>query len=251
MQNGMDGTRVVRIIDLYRDKYLVGKSFPPDVRCFPSPENLDQALNWEQVHQYVLSVRSEKTYASEAYSFNLSDTSGKLPDVMAGFIPESRQGVTGDHILALILEFERRAAMHSLPLIGHCTDSASNALNGLLFLASPSTYTLPGISIKFLGLPRSDYCFFAPFIRSSFPSIAYPCWDHSARTVLRNLMNNRLTLVCGKLDNTAGFQNYEIADIQDLRKLKLLHPSSSSIRFGDITPEIKQNCDATSRVWSV
>ena len=248
LQNGMDGTRVVRIIDLYRDKYLVGKSFPPDVRCFPSPENLDQALNWEQVHQYVLSVRSEKKYASEAYSFNLSDTSGKLPDVMAGSIPESRQGVTGDHILALILEFERRAAMHSLPLIGHCTDSASNALNGLLFLASPSTYTLPGISIKFLGLPRSDYYFFAPFIRSSFPSIAYPCWDHSARTVLRNLMNNRLTLVCGKLDNTAGFQNYEIADIQDLRKLKLLHPSSSSIRFGDITPEIKQNCDATSRV---
>ena len=116
----MDGTRVVRIIDLYRDKYLVGKSFPPDVRCFPSPENLDQALNWEQVHQYVLSVRSEKTYASEAYSFNLSDTSGKLPNVMAGSIPESRQGVTGDHILALILEFERRAAMHSLPLIGHC-----------------------------------------------------------------------------------------------------------------------------------
>ena len=55
-------------------------------------------------------------------------------------------------------------------------------------------------------------------------------------------MNNRLTLVCGKLDNTAGFQN---SDIQDLRKL---HPSSSSIRFGDITPEIKQNCDATSRV---
>ena len=140
LQNGMDGTRVVRIIDSYRDKYLVGKSFPPDVRCFPSPENLDQALNWEQVHQYVLSVRSEKTYASEAYSFNLSDTSGKLPDVMAGSIPESRQGVTGDHILALILEFERRAAMHSLPLIGHCTDSASNALNGLLFLASPSTY---------------------------------------------------------------------------------------------------------------
>ena len=123
-----------------------------------------------------------------------------------------------------------------------------NMTNGLLFLASPSTYTIPGISIKFLGLPRSDYCFFAPFIRSSFPSIVYPCWDHSARTVLRNLMNNRLTLVCGKLDNTAGFQNYEIADIQDLRKLKLLHPSSSSIRFGDITPEIKQNCDATSRV---
>ena len=113
LQNGMDGTRVVRIIDLYRDKYLVGKSFPPDVRCFPSPENVDQVLNWEQVHQYVLSVRSEKTFASEAYSFNLSDTSGKLPDVMAGSIPESRQGVTGDHILALILEESSNAQLAS------------------------------------------------------------------------------------------------------------------------------------------
>ena len=154
--------------------------------------------------------------------------------------------ITGAHTLALILEVEKRTAKHSLPLIGHCTDSASNALNALLFLASPSTYNLPGVSIKFLGLSRSDYGFYAPFIRSSFPSIAYPCWDHSVQTVLRNLMNNCLTLVCGRLENTDGFQIYQIADVQDLRKLKLLQLSSTSIKFADITPEIKQNCDATS-----
>ena len=119
-------------------------------------------------------------FAAEAYSFNLSDTSGKQHDMLTGSIPESKEGVTGNHILALMLEFEKRAAKFNLSLIGHCTDSASNALNGLIFLASPSTYSHAGISIKFLGLPRNDYCFFAPFIRSMFPSIAYPCWDHSA-----------------------------------------------------------------------
>ena len=137
LQNGMDGTRVIRVVELYRDRYLVGKAFPPDVRCFPSPDNLDQALNWEQIQQYVLTVREEKTLAAEAYTLNLSDTTGKLPDTLTGSFPESKEGVTGHHILALILEFERRAAKCNLPLIGHCTDSASNALNGLIFLASP------------------------------------------------------------------------------------------------------------------
>ena len=42
-------------------------------------------------------------FAAEAYSFNLSDTTGKLPDLLTGSIPESKNGVTGDHILALIL----------------------------------------------------------------------------------------------------------------------------------------------------
>ena len=49
LQNGMDGTRIIRIVELYHDQYLVGKAFPPDVRCFLSPEKLDQALNWEQI----------------------------------------------------------------------------------------------------------------------------------------------------------------------------------------------------------
>ena len=249
LQNGMDGTRVIRIVELYHDQYLVSKAFPPDVRCFPSPEKLDQALNWEQIQNYVLNVREKKAFAAEAYSFNLSDTTGTLPDTLTGSIPESTCGVTGDHILALILEFERKAAKYNLPLIGHCTDSASNALNRLIFLASPSTYNLPGVSLNFIGLPRNDYCSFSPFLRRTYPSIAYPCWDHSGRTVLRNLMNIRLTIVCGQIDqNTAGFQQYLTADIQDLRKLKMLHPGVCSIKYADITPQVKQNCDATSRV---
>ena len=31
LQNSMDGTRVIRAIELYRDYYLVGQEFPPDV----------------------------------------------------------------------------------------------------------------------------------------------------------------------------------------------------------------------------
>ena len=34
------------------------------------------------------------------------DTTGKTPDILTGSIPESKSGVTGDHILALMLEFE-------------------------------------------------------------------------------------------------------------------------------------------------
>ncbi len=241
----MDGTRVIRVVELYRDQYLVGKAFPPDVRCFPPPQ---EAISWQQIQDHVLEVREKKAYAAEAYSFNLSDTTGELPVILTGSIPESTAGVTGDHILALMLEVESRAEKCSLPLVGHCTDSASNALNALIFLASPSTYELPELSLTFLGLPRDDYYFFAPFLRRAYPSIAYPCWDHSSRTVLRNLMNGRLTLACGKLGGTTdGFQRYRTADIQDLRKLKMRNPSSS-IKFADITPLVKQNCDATSRV---
>ena len=64
LQNGMDVTRVIRVVN--RDRYLVGKAFPQDVRCFPSPANLDQALNWEQIQQYIFTVREEKTLAAEA-----------------------------------------------------------------------------------------------------------------------------------------------------------------------------------------
>ena len=240
----MDGTRVIRVVELYRDQFLVGKAFPPDVRCFPSAEQLDVAVSWQQVQEHVIAVKEKKLYAAEACSFNLSDTTGKLPDILTGSIPESRNGVTGDHILALMLEVERRAEKCSLPLVGHCTDSA------LIFLASPSTYVLPELSLSFLGLPCQDYFFFAPFLRQAYPSIAYPCWDHSGRTVLRNLMNDRLTLNCGNFGGTTdGFQRYQTADVQDLRKLKLCNPSSS-IKFADITPHVKQNCDATSRVIS-
>ena len=200
---------------------------------------------------YILDVREKKAYAAEAYSFNLTDTTGKLPDILTGSIPESRCGVSGDHLLALMLEVECRADACNLSLVGHCTDGASNALNALVFLASPLTYHLSGISVSFLGLPREDCYFFAPFIRHNYPSIAYPCWDHSGRNVLRNLMNDRLALVCSMVDDTKdGFQKYLTADIRDLRKLKLKNPSCS-IKFADITPHVRQNCDATSRVLSL
>lgn len=34
LQNGMDGTRIIRTIELYLEKYLIGREFPPDVRLF-------------------------------------------------------------------------------------------------------------------------------------------------------------------------------------------------------------------------
>ena len=73
------------------------------------------------------------------------------------------------------MEVEKHSESHALPLIGHGTDSASNALNALVRLASPTTYSKLGFPLKFLGLNMKNFVFFAPFIRSSFPSIAYPC----------------------------------------------------------------------------
>ena len=97
------------------------------------------------------------------------------------------------------------------------------------------------MSLNFLGLDREDYHYFALFLRSFYSSIAYP-----SRTVLRNLMNNHLTIVCGRSKQTStGFQQYVTADIQDLGKLKLAYPACS-IKFADITPQVKQNCDATT-----
>ena len=93
-----------------------------------------------------------------------------------------------------------------------------------------------------------EFCIFCPFIRSDFPSIAYPCWDHSARTVLRNLVKKNIQLVSGVLPGTDdSIQQYQIASFYDLLKLKRAVPNCS-IRYTDITPCIKQNCDATSRV---
>ena len=62
----------------------------------------------------------------------------------------------------MMLIVEKQARSHNLPLVGHCTDSASNALSGLLKFASPSTYSEAGIEVTFVGLQQTDYCFFAP-----------------------------------------------------------------------------------------
>ena len=51
LQNGMDGTRMIHVIELYLDKYLVGEQFPSDFRNYPvEPPALQ---NSEQIEQYV------------------------------------------------------------------------------------------------------------------------------------------------------------------------------------------------------
>ena len=100
---------------------LVGKEFSPDVRCWPSPDDLDTAVDWKQIKNYVMRVRHNKSYAPEAYSFNLADTSGKLPNVLIGSIPQAHSGITGSHVLAMMLTVEKHARVHNLqvPLVGH------------------------------------------------------------------------------------------------------------------------------------
>ena len=68
----MDGTRIVRIIELYQNEYLVGESFSPDVRMFPTPEQLMKVESQKQLQDYILSVRQNNRYAAEAYSFDFS-----------------------------------------------------------------------------------------------------------------------------------------------------------------------------------
>ena len=198
-----------------------------------------------------MNVRHTKSYAPEAYSFNLCDTSGKLADQLIGSIPQAHSGITGCHILAMMLLVEKKARLHNLPLIGYCTDSASNALGGLVKFASPSTYA--ELEVTFVGLKRQDFSFYAPMLRPNYPSIAYPCWDHSSRTAVRNLMNGNISIVSEILesdnnsDRSDNTQLYKVATIHDLRKLKHLHPGCA-IKQADITPHVRQNCDATSRL---
>ena len=93
-----------------------------------------------------------------------------------------------------------REVCNEAPLIRHCTDSAAKELKGLVKLTFPSMYIEHwGQSSSFIGLPLPNFVFYAPLLRSEYPSIAYPCWDHSARTVVRNLMNSNITIVCGEL----------------------------------------------------
>jgi len=248
--NSMDGTRVVRAIELYENEYLVGEYFPPDCRLFPTREELTKAESHKQIQDYVLSVRHNHRYAAEAYSFDLVDTTGKLPEILTGTIPEATSGVTASHIYSMMLNVEQKAAKYNLSLVGHCTDSASNSLNALLKLATPSQY-LVDCGVSFLGLKIKSFYLFAPFIRKEYPSIAYSCWDHSARTVIRNLMN-RDTIITAEVhdkhsDKLKAIECRTIASIQDLCYLKQVYPSSH-IKHGDFSPYIYQNCDATSRL---
>ena len=93
--------------------------------------------------------------------------SGKLPDLLPGSIPKSTSGVTASHVIySIMLEVEKKAIQHNLSLTGNCTDSASNALNTLLMLATPTKYLVEEFDVTYLGLSRPDYFLFAPFLLS-------------------------------------------------------------------------------------
>ena len=61
-------------------------------------------------------------------------------------------------------------------------------------------------------------------------------------------MNANLTIVAEILPaSSSGLQQYQTATVFDLHKLKCANPSCS-IKHADITPHVRQNCDATARV---
>ena len=105
LRHGMDGTHVIRIIELYMERFLVGRAFPPDVRLFSS--QLVEAASTQEIQEHMLHVRKENAYAAEAYSFNFSDITGEYSDLLVGTIPEAKSGVCGDHILAMMFEVEK------------------------------------------------------------------------------------------------------------------------------------------------
>ena len=82
----------------------MGREFPPDVRQFSSQVVEIGSMAMSDVQRYVLKVWEQHEYAAEAYSFNLSDTSGEYPDILTGSISEAKSGVTDSHIFALMLE---------------------------------------------------------------------------------------------------------------------------------------------------
>lgn len=150
----------------------------------------------------MLSVQRQglHVYAAEAFTFDLVDTTGMLADQLTGSIPEATSGVTSSHIMIAV---EKKSCIHNLSLVGHCTDSASNSLNALLKLATPSSYLLDR-GISYLGLSIPSFFLFAPSLRAGYPSIAYLCWDHSGRTVLRNLMNCNRSIVAEVFNGSAN-----------------------------------------------
>ena len=57
LQNGMDGTRIVRVVELYLKECLVGEQSLPDVRL--RPDEPIQALSWQQVQNHVYLKKEE------------------------------------------------------------------------------------------------------------------------------------------------------------------------------------------------
>ena len=62
---------------------------------------------------------------------------------------------------------------------------------------------------------------------------------------MRNLMNNKISIVAGTLPPSwDGLQLYSISSIKDLITLKSRN-SNAAVHHADITPYLRQNCDAT------
>ena len=227
LKNSMDGTRIIRTIELYDNKYLVGEEFPADIWMHPTPSCLQTFQNPKQTAEYIFIVNAKGLYVAEAYSMDFVDTTVKLSDFIVGSIPKARSGVTGLHIFAVMMTIEKLCNKYELSLVGHCTDSASNSLRALVTLATPSTYVNISSNVKFLGLPMDGFVFYAPVLRKGYASIAYPCWDHCGRTAIRNLMNENIKIVAEVIPCSDGSLTYSMATIQDLKDLKKTYPTSS------------------------
>lgn len=93
-----------------------------------------------------------------------------------------------------MMAVEEKAANVGLCVTGYCTDPASNSLKVLEKLALPNMH-FNSNGVKYIGLNTSGFIYVAPVLRAGYPSIAYPCWDHSARTAVRNLLNSNISIV--------------------------------------------------------
>uniref|UniRef100_A0A1X7V256 Uncharacterized protein n=1 Tax=Amphimedon queenslandica TaxID=400682 RepID=A0A1X7V256_AMPQE len=220
LQNSMDGTRIVRIIELCNKEYLVGAAFSPDVGLFPSQ---NQIPNISNAKQHIASVRQHCGLATEAYTFDLVDLKGEKPDMLLGSIPEATKGVTGTHIFALIMAVEEKACEKRLALIGHCTDSATNSLAALKMLAIPDN-NIQKVGVKYIGLPMHGICYSAPKLHQGYPSITYPCWHHSSHTAVRNLLNGNISITVEPLAHESRTTSAKIASVLDFKQLKANYP---------------------------
>lgn len=128
----------------------------------------------------------------------------------------------------------------------HCVDSATNSLAALEMLAIPDK-NMQSLGVKYIDLLMHGFCYFAPILRQEHSSIAYPCWDNSSRTAIRNLLNGNISITAENYSHESGITTAKIASVLDLKQLKAIH-LGTSIRQGDFSDLICQNCDATGRV---
>jgi len=130
--NSMDGTRVIRTIELYENEYLVGGIL---FTRFSSVSNQQRASKGRitQANSRLCTVSEKKS--SICLSFDLVDTTGKISEILTG-----TDCMLLMIIYSMMLSVEQKAAKHNLSLVGYCTDSTSNSLNALLKLATPSQH---------------------------------------------------------------------------------------------------------------